>query len=240
MALSFLEVFPREIRDQIYTFVLAGSSGKVSLSPWTVDVARSLSVLRVCRQMQKECKAIIWQHNRLTVRPVTQLFQALQSISAPRLQGIEHIRMSLELLDRDELEWADGGVKAFASWPDLRTITFTANWERPRNVAEFHQELDLRRGRIYDGRLYNPDMRPSDTLRIMTGWPRFCHWGKHNWLQVMLLDAGRVDDILQDMHNKVGGEMWVDGVLCYKDHTQLVENFGLNPRKGEVQMRFRY
>jgi len=56
----------------------------------------------------------------------------------------------------------------------------------------------------------------------------------------MLLNVERVNALLRDMHFKVGGEMRVDGLLCFKDKIQLVDNFRLNPRKGEVQMIFGY
>ena len=64
--------------------------------------------------------------------------------------------------------------------------------------------------------------------------------GKQNWLREMLLNVERVNALLRDMHFKVGGEMRVDGLLCFKDKIQLVDNFRLNPRKGEVQMIFGY
>lgn len=34
-----LEQFPREIRDQIYTYVMAGPTGKVTLIPWVSDAS---------------------------------------------------------------------------------------------------------------------------------------------------------------------------------------------------------
>ncbi|PQE27405.1 hypothetical protein CJF32_00000371 [Rutstroemia sp. NJR-2017a WRK4] len=42
----FLTTLPREIRDHIYTYILASPDGSVTLSPWSIDIARSLSILR--------------------------------------------------------------------------------------------------------------------------------------------------------------------------------------------------
>ena len=154
---------------------MAGPSGKVTLIPWTVDVARSLSVLRVSKQMQRECKEIVWRHNGLSIRPTTQLFQYLDTLSKSHAPYIEHVKVALELLDGDELEWAGTALSVFSTWNNLRSITFTANWERPRNIWEFQQELELRRGQIYDGRLYH-DFTNDGDMHIVTGWPRFCHW----------------------------------------------------------------
>jgi len=241
--------------------------------------------------MQRECKEIVWRHNGLRIRPTTQLCQYLDTLSDSHGPYIEHIKVSLELLDGDELEWAGTALPAFSAWSSLRSITLTSNWERPRNIWEFQQELELRRGRTYDGRLYHDFIDDGD-MQIVTGWPRFCHWyayssktlpflkieleiqelwrdqhtgvfcgfnvlsspvlenptygtnslrrGKQNWLREMLLNVERVKAVLRAMHLKVGGEMWIDGLLCFRNKMQLVEEFHLNPRKGEIRMIFGY
>ncbi|KAG9247761.1 hypothetical protein BJ878DRAFT_532392 [Calycina marina] len=238
MPATFLEVLPREIRDQIYTYVLATPSGKVSLIPWSYDVARSLSVLRVSHQLQRECKAIIWLHNNLSLRPITQLSTHLTL--PPHARPVEHVKMALELLDGDELEWAASAIPSLLGWGKVRSITMSSNWERPRNISEFQQELELRRGGVaVDGRLYHGVVWGRN-MKIITGWPRFCHWGKQNWLREVLLNVEMVGGLLASMHAQVGGEMWVDGRLCFKDRRQLVEDVRLDPRKGEVKMIFGY
>src|SRR3954470_9573935 len=99
MPKPFLEILPREIRDQIYTLVLASPSGVVSLLPWTADVARSLRLLRTCKQIHRECKDIIWQHNRLTVREPTELFQMLSaSVRHKEYRKPREISISVEVL----------------------------------------------------------------------------------------------------------------------------------------------
>src|SRR4051794_17736511 len=115
MPRPFLEVLPREIRDQIYTLVLASPSGIVSLLPWTADVARSLRLLRTCKQVHRECKDIIWQHNRLAVREPTELLRTL-TVSAKHRDSrkLREISISVEVLDVDELEWIMTGLPILA------------------------------------------------------------------------------------------------------------------------------
>lgn len=236
----FLSVFPREIRDQIYISVLANSVGQVRLYPWTVDVARSLSILRTCKQVFRECKDIIWEENGLSQRSPCQLFDRFASQSKlPIRKRLQHIKISLELLDRDELEWMRASLKALASWSEtgsLKTITLVTDSDRPRTVEEFREALMLREsGETVDGRLYmesHTRMRSS----VNTGWPRFSHWGKQAWLKEMLLDPSGIEELVKELHNDLGGELFIDGVLCFKDGTMVRKSTGLNPRKGEIKI----
>jgi hypothetical protein len=239
MTRPFLEVFPREIRDQIYTFVLASPSGVVTLSPWTLEVARSLSLVRTCKQIRRDCKDIIWLHNGLKLREPTQLTHKLNDLWKFRsVKYVQHLKIYLALLDRDELEWMSTAFQALAGWSrngSLRSITLTAVRDRPRSVDEFHEELDLMiHGVPVDGRLYR-ESSARTTMVINTGWPQFSHWGKQMWLREMLLDPSQTYEFLKKMHDTLRGELWVDGVLCFKDQKQVVQAFNLDPRDGEVQ-----
>ncbi|KAL2071915.1 hypothetical protein VTL71DRAFT_13150 [Oculimacula yallundae] len=240
MPLSFLEAFPREIRDQIYTYCLASRSGAVTLSPWTVEVARSLSLLRTCKQIHRECKDLIWHYSRLHLRPCTSLSQKFKgSLKHGHARRIRLLKISLELLDRDELEWFASSAKALGDWcryGRLEAITIVAEWDKPRDVQEFKEIQNLRRyGEVLDGRLF----RESSTwtrMVVHTGWPRFCHWGKQRWLREMLLDPSGIHELLLGIHNVFGGQIFVDGLLCFKNHEQVVKQYHFDPRNGEIRI----
>jgi hypothetical protein len=239
MPLGFLEVFPREIRDRIYTYVLASPSGVVTLSPWTLEVARSLSLLRTCKQVHGECKDIIWLHNGLSLREPTQLFQKLKTLGMNRhVRRIRQLKLTLELLDRDELEWISASMKALGDWcrlGRLELITITAAWERPRGLAEFKEILNLRKyGEPLDGRLYR-DSSTWTRMIMHTAWPRFSHWGKQRWLREMLLDPSGIEELLRDIHHIFGGMLYVDGRLCFRDLVQI-DAANLDPRNGEIRI----
>ena len=38
--------------------------------------------------------------------------------------------------------------------------------------------------------------------------------------------------VIKDLQNAFGGEVWVDGVLCYKDHEKVANPFPLKPLPG--------
>lgn len=240
MTLPFLAVFPREIRDQIYTNVLSNPQGEVRLFPWTLDVARSLSILRTCKQIHRECKDIIWEHNKLNIRDPCQLFQRFKNQSRLKhTRRIQHVKICLELLDRDELEWMRASFKALATWSQtgsLKSITLVTDSDRPRTVEEFQEALVLREsGETVDGRLYRE--APTWTkMFINTGWPRFSHWGKQSWLREMLLDPSGIKELVRDIHELFGGEMFINGSLCFKDRTMVGKEMNLNPRDGEIKI----
>jgi hypothetical protein len=238
MPRPFLDVFPREIRDLIYTFVLQSPSGIVSLSPWSVDVARSLSLLNTCKQIRRECKDIIWQHNGLWLKDNTQLSQRLNIFRRSKsVENVRHINIYLTLLDRDELEWISTAFKALAGWSrhgKLKTITLHAARDRPRSVEEFHEELQLMMLRdSVDGRLYREASKWAG-LAIYTRWPPFAHWGKQMWLRVMLQDPNKTHGLLKEMHDTLRGELWVNGSLCFKDQREI-RKFDYDPRDGELR-----
>ena len=236
----FLAVFPREIRDQILTYVLANSNGDVRLFPWTVDVARSLSVLRTCKQIHRECKDIIWEHNKLNVRDPSQLFQRLKSQSGlSRTKRIQHVQIFLELLDRDELEWMRASLKGLATWSqigNLRSITLVTNSDRPRTMEEFQEALVMREsGETIDGRLYRESLTRTKML-VNTGWPRFSHWGKQNWLRAMLLESSGINELASEIHEVFGGDLLVNGSLYLRNRVLVGPKLGVNPQDGEIKI----
>ncbi|CZR69499.1 uncharacterized protein PAC_19399 [Phialocephala subalpina] len=240
MPLPFLEVFPREIRDQIYTYALASNSGAVTLSPWTVEVARSLSLLRTCKQIHRECKDIIWHHNRLDIREPTHLHRKFLALSKHRhVRRIRQLKLCLEMMDRDELEWVASSARGLAEWcrvGRLESIALVTDWEKPRDLEEFKEVLNLRKyGECLDGRFYR-DSSTWTRMVVNTGWPRFSHWGKQRWLKEMLLDPSGLDPLLGEIHEVFGGQLYVDGTLCFDDRVQVVKSIELDPRNGEIKI----
>lgn len=149
------------------------------------------------------------------------------------------LKISLELLDRDELEWVTSAVNCLVDWcrhGRLESITIVADWDKPRGLSEFYEIQALRKhGKVVDGRLYS-DSCTWTRMAIHTGWPRFCHWGKQRWLRAMLLDSSGVQELLMEMHSAFGGSLYVDGRLCFKDHKQIVRDFEVDSRNGEIRI----
>lgn len=52
----------------------------------------------------------------------------------------------------------------------------------------------------------------------------------------MLLDGSGVEDLVTDIHEIFGGELWINGTLCFKDSIQVLNPLHLDPRDGEIQI----
>lgn len=233
---SFFASFPREIRDQIYTHILESPVGSISLQPWTVEVARSLSVLRVCRQMHRECKDIIWLHKGLLLRQPTDIYKKLSHISTMRRNRMRSLAIDLEVLDRDELEWVASGLSYLHDFPRMEDITLQSAWESPRDLREFKAVMQLRNGKErLDGRLFRIARSTPFSVNYMTGWPPFSSWGKQRWAKRMLSDSVGLDKVLKVIHDMFGGELWVNGVLCFKDKRQVAP-CNLDPGNGTIRI----
>ncbi|RDL37678.1 Uncharacterized protein BP5553_05111 [Venustampulla echinocandica] len=232
MPRSFLSL-PREVRDQIYAELLTCCANVATFSPSAIEVTRSMTILRTCKQVQRECKETIWRNNNLRLHEPTEIFTKLRAmVEVDALRQVQHVKVCLELLDRDELEWVCSGLRAFSTLPTspaLRSITLIAINDRPQNMKEIKEVLELlRRGAWVDGRLFGGF--PSDDgaqLMIQTAWPHFLHWGRQRWLRETLLDRGDTADLLQELQSMFGGSLYIDGVIQSKAEK-------LDPRDGEI------
>lgn len=236
MSRPFLVVFPKEIRDQIYRYILTSTSGSLGISPWDTTVAKSLTILQTCKQVHREVKDVIWAIHGLRLRECAQIEDTFKSFAVLNFKALSHVRIDLEIMDRDELQWIARGLK-FLSAPlytgTLQSVTLRTIWEKPRDVKEYKEVLMLRKyGELVDGRLFQ-EFYSHKTLTINTGWPRFSHWGKQKWLKQMLLDP--TGGLLRELHEMFGGEMRIDGVLIFKNRIQLRPH-KFDARDAEVEI----
>jgi len=250
MGKHFLRDLPPEIRDQIYTHVLATTAtGIIDLRPWTIAVERSLSLLRTCKQIHRECKDLIWQHNGMALRDDhNQLFDRLSKLyavdSPPRYVTIV---MNLELLDIDELAWACRGLKAILNWPSqvkVHRIHMSTQFDQPRGVSEFTTLLHIRaNGELLDGRSSWVSRHTSsnqETLGLQTVWPAFSHWGKQRWFKEMLLNNSDPRRLLEDLRMSLGGKR-----ICVEGPMQSLQSCSktwlptkLDARNGSLSIHF--
>ena len=270
MSPNFLDQLPLEIRIQIYLYVLACPSGSLNFFSWIYDPAYlrfqkipadpventivgkegifDLSLLKTCKQIRRECKEIIWEHNGLRLTQPSKLFLRLQRYCDSRkIRTVQHITIQLEVLDRDELEWMSKSLKALVdlvSHGSLESIRLMTTRHKKLRAARYDDLSNLRKkGQIMDGRWYRAasisghDSLPGKTFMINTGWPRFSLSGNQNWLRGMLLDSSQIHEILGDIHQIFGGELVVDGVLFYREGMAVAESIVLNPWEGEIRIR---
>jgi hypothetical protein len=150
--------------------------------------------------------------------------------------SLHHIQIDLEIMDRDELQWIMYGLRALQDSHmryTVKLITLRTIWERPRDVKEYKEVLNLRKdGHACDGRLVQEHFSQRSLL-VNTGWPRFSHWGKQKWLKEMLLDPS--GNVLQEIHHLLGGDMYINKVLVFRDRVQIRHHQSI-PRDGVVDI----
>ena len=248
MGKHFLRDLPPEIRDQIYTYVLASpATGIIDLRPWTTAVEKSLSILRTCKQVHRECKDLIWQHNGMALRDDhNQLFDRLAKCYDQNSPAREvTVIMLLELLDVDELAWACQGLKAILSWPlhiKVSAVMLFTQFDRPRAMSEFTTLLHIRaNGELLDGRrfyMHRLTHGVDETLSIQAVWPAFSHWGKQRWFKQMLVNNADPTELIEDLRKSLGAKLLaVDGtILSSLPHDEVRNPIKLDPRNGSITM----
>lgn len=52
----------------------------------------------------------------------------------------------------------------------------------------------------------------------------------------MLLDPSGINELLMEIHQAFGGQLYVDGLLCFKNHEQTMKGYHFDPRNGEIRI----
>ena len=52
----------------------------------------------------------------------------------------------------------------------------------------------------------------------------------------MLLDPSGIQELVKEIHDFFGGELYVNGSLCFKDRVMIAKGVILNPRDGEIKI----
>lgn len=112
-------------------------------------------------------------------------------------------------------------------------------------MEDFVNLSNLRKhGECIDGRWYRAAHISGQQARfqrkfvINTGWPRFSHEGKQRWIRDLLVnEMMETDGLLERLNGTFGGEVYVNGALCFKDGRRISKVVGWDPREGMIEIR---
>ncbi|KAH8819082.1 hypothetical protein F5884DRAFT_759412 [Xylogone sp. PMI_703] len=210
-----------------------------------------LALLLTCKQIRGECKDLIWFYNGLWIpgREETALHYKLERYcGSEQFRLIRSVVVRLELLDWEELTWFSRSLHPLitpAGQGTLRSIKLLAKTDRLATIRDFVNLSNLRKHcECVDGRWYRVAQWSSQQVRyhrnfvINTGWPRFSDEKKQRWIREILVhDVVGMDVLLEDLNEMFGGEIYVDGCLCFKDRIRTRSVICWNPRDGEIEIR---
>ncbi|KAH8807586.1 hypothetical protein F5884DRAFT_677073 [Xylogone sp. PMI_703] len=253
MPFHFLTDIPRELRDKIYFYALTNptETGGIPIFPRNFQLPLSLALLLACRQIRRECKELIWFHNRLWIpkdgkselRARFEHYAGLQ-----QFRQIKNIVIRLELLDWDELSWICQSLQPLiplAKDGNLKSIRLLAKTDRLALIPDFTYLNNLKRDwECVDGRWYRAaqvsglQARYSKKFAINTGYPRFHDEGKEAWIRNLLVnDAAGMEGFLEALHELYGGEVYVNGSVCFRNGDRIREVIRWDPKEGEIEIR---
>ncbi|KAF4635142.1 hypothetical protein G7Y89_g2970 [Cudoniella acicularis] len=216
----------------------------------------NISFLRTCKQIYEESKHILWQENTLRIKRNDPPYLAQWSGLIPQLtHHLRHLEVDLDETECTHTGLPLGpSMDAFIDLvrgTNLKTVTLVLPHNGPKSLFTmlcewFWQEymwlisldddwsdddwLDDDGFKVclglYTDEAPHIDMFPSrvDKIAIDTGMPRRLLKKKDYLDRHLEFHPGRM---ARQLHKTFGGEVWMDGVLCFKDGIKCHEIFEL-------------
>ena len=212
-----------------------------------------VSFLRVCKQIYSECSTLFWQLNGIRLQRPNELRSLLSwpSLSKRLVQQLQYVEMDFELFQPRYFLDTQRALETFVEWSrtgSLKgcTLRFPHRVLRhdgggtpfeivlglirmsrlPRPIGspsdrDCHDYIDLLRfcGSVDYGFPSNVEMK----LIVNTGFLDRSPSEKTEWLKnwLRLNPSG----FLEELNDSFGGELWMDGVLCYQEGLKLKDPF---------------
>ena len=249
---STLLTLPQEIRNHIYSYIIAPTS-RVCLHrhdsthlffapyPTTSFLQRptlDLRLLQTCQQVYKECRALFWVENALHLSMNGPYDELLPIHRRNLMERIHRIELKFLLVPTDIPayilyfkrlgQWAEQGnlhevVLAVAGMGTMSQFgqILRARKAHPVQKRDVLTIFDmLRQGREKaEGVL----LVPRRKLDLRFGFQHTSAKVRQFWFKEHT--AKDCEDALRDLHEHLGGELYVDGELCYKDNKPIRETF---------------
>lgn len=211
-----------------------------------------LSLLRVCRQIHAECENLLWQLNGIRLQRPNELrsLQSWDSLAKQLAPNLQYIEMDFELFQPRYFLDTQRALETFVEWSrngSLKGCTLRFPYRATRHNGggtPFEIVLGLRRMSRQWRSVGTPSARdchnyldllkkcgsidgfPSHVktkLIVNTGFMSRTPSEKEEWLDNWL----RLDPsgFMAELNNFFGGELWMDGVLCYKEGLKVKDPF---------------
>ena len=287
MTLHLLSL-PLEIRCQIFSYLLVSPSRfvttlppgpwKFSILPWdmrqeiTLESQTGLrnldmSLLRVSKQLNSECRDILWGRNTVVYTPfevyrhTEHVLQGLGPLVAAR-----RVAMNIDMtIGRSDVKTVAGALKALGKWSksgSLEEVTIIVVNERRKPFEERDPQIEQRMvyktsleriirfktgnlmenlpgvpaseapsqaKRCFEGQLSALRDARNDCLAhlkrkmiVNTNFGRLSAQGQQKYLREAFMDPNK---LMKELNEALGGELWIDGKLCFRNGEQVMNAF---------------
>lgn len=210
-----------------------------------------LNLLRTCSQIHLEARNILWKHNSLAIAQASTLYLHSRFLDPRFSYAVESIQMKMDIMaSPGALTNMAGTYKIFGNWAqkgNLRSFTLTMLLGAHRGMSALDNLVELW-SPLQRLQHVRPTTDPSETLlktleklkeaeevlpaqlkrRIVfeTDWDILPLIAKRNWMK--LREKLHPQDVIKTIHDAFGGEFWMDGKLCYKDHVEIERVFDIS------------
>jgi hypothetical protein len=229
-----------------------------STSPSCHSSLQTLSIMGVfdylyCRHVNKSTRKRKTSFTNTTPgssSPPYQLICQFRELDAGISHRVRNIWVGVDLAHRPSLENTARALEVLSGWAEragnLRTVTLNVISKK----EDMHELMDLRLFGESDITLtgeFNPNVGKKLFNEYLTLLRK--SWGKYDgqWAGVdrkLELNVGHLNEhfpgqpgeMVKEMHDAFGGELWIDGRLCYKDGTEVLQAFRWNYFSNGMQI----
>lgn len=210
----------------------------------------NLSLLLVNKQIHSETRDIFWKHNAFFAGCPSHLLHEFQGLERSLAMRIERVVLWLDVLSRGDLKCLRKVLITLGTWQrdgKLKSVTFQllSQSRKAQGVkaierlleakakdfvgCPFLEYMDILRD-AKEGSLAHLDRK----LAVDTTWYEWAPADRRIWRQGVVGDVGV---LFKDLHDAFGGELWVDGVVCWRNHVQISEPLSM-PTQEELDTKW--
>jgi hypothetical protein len=193
--------------------------------------ALNLSILATCKQIYEECRPYLWKNNAFLLNQHKEKLPQLidsKSCASYLLLDVEHIVLGVQMICNFRLEEE---FKSFefldqlSRRAKLKKITFfTPSWDNMESYCATWKTGFGNYMEMLDEATKGPLATLERKMILCSGYKELTWKGRQSRITNLPKNP---TEVMDDLHSSFGGELWIDGVLCYKDGNRLQEPFKL-------------
>ena len=188
----------------------------------------NLSILATCKQIYQECWLYLWKNNAFLLKGQESLRQVIEPkwCASYLLRHVEHIALGIQMIGNGRLEEEFRRFEfldQLSQSAKLKNITvFTRSWDTLESYCGawntgFGEYMEM-----LNKASKGPLAKLEKKMILYAGYQGLSFRGRQTRIRHLAKNPTKVMD---DLHDSFGGELWIDGILCYKDGNRLQEPF---------------